>query len=217
MGIASNLGGPVPISPLYGSLQSVVLYSCSLPGRLPPMAPMPLDLNQRHKSSEEYFNLYHSVIFLLQGGFNYKISPLSSDKAGPFPFLGFFLTAPSLQPVVLCRAENQLHLPSQSWAPLGRFCCCSTRCREPAELGHGIPTGTSTAVPHQHTEEDGETPPLIWGAPGGRPQLGHRQIHEDQQVSPAPQPSFLSLHCLNSPLGIFPTWISLPVKNSSPL
>lgn len=144
MGIISNLSGPVPISPLYGSLQSVVVYSCSLPGRFPPMAPMPLDLNQRCKSSEEYFNLYHSVILLLQEGFNFKISPLSSDKAGPFPFLGFFLTAPSLQPVVLCRAENQLHLPSQSRAPPGRFHCCSMGCREPAELGRAIPTGTST-------------------------------------------------------------------------
>lgn len=103
VGIASNLSGPVPISPLYGSWQSEAVYSCSLPGMLPPMAPVPLDLNQRQKSSEAYFNLHHSVIFLLQGEFNFKISPSSPDKAGPFPFLEFLLIAPSLQPVALCR------------------------------------------------------------------------------------------------------------------
>lgn len=63
---------------------------------------MPLTLNQRHKSSEQYFSLLHIIILFLQGEFNFKISPLSSTKAGPFPFLELLLFAPSLQPVVPC-------------------------------------------------------------------------------------------------------------------
>lgn len=196
LGIASNLSGPVPVSPPYGFWQSEVVYSCSLPpGLLPPMAPTSLDLNQRHKSSEEYFNLHHSVILLLQGEFNFKISPLSVDEAALFSFPGvssdcsISAACCSLQRI----SSTFLHSPGHHRGGLHGV---SLGCREPAELGRAPPMETSAALPHQHIEEDGGTPHLIWEAYGGRPQLGLRQLHEGPStVSPAPQPVPSPLSC----------------------
>lgn len=108
---------------------------------------MPLNFNQKHKSCEEYFNLHHSVILLMQREF--KISPLSSDKAGSFSFLEFLLIAPSLQPVAA--------LPS---------CTILGTTREASLLLHGVQgacrAGSCTTDRDQHIEEDGETPQIIW-------------------------------------------------------
>lgn len=208
VGIASNLSGPVPISALYGSWQSVVVYSCSLPGALPPVAPMPLDLNQRHKSSEEYFNLHHSVILLLQGEFNFKITPLSSNKAGSFPFLEFLLIAPSLQRI----SSTFLHHPGLQQggctaAPWGAESLQSWVVHHPwgpVQLSH-----TSTLMSKTLTFISSEKLMV-----GDHSLDTGRSMRVSKSSSSAHfQPSLLSLHCPNSPLGIFPTWILLPIKD----
>lgn len=125
---------------------------------------MPLTLNQRHKSSEEYFSLLHIVILFLQSEFNFKISPLSSAKAGPFPFLEFLLCSISAACFTLWRISSTfLH---QLVHHQGGLHCSFTCCREPGELGPAPPVGTSAALPHQHIEEDGETHHLTWEAQG---------------------------------------------------
>lgn len=78
-----------------------------------------------------------------------------------------------------------------------------------------ITHGDSTAVPRQHVQEMGTA--LI--SPGELT-VGHHSLHTGRSVrvsqagqllSPFPA-LFLSLQCLRSPLGAFPTWILLPIK-----
>ena len=181
---------------------------------------MPFTLNQRHKLPEDHFNLLHIVILFLQGEF--KISPLSPAKAGPFPLLEFLLLAPPLQPVAPCKESA---LPS---------CTNLGTTREGFTAALWAAESLGSWVPH-HPWGPAQLSPASTLGRRGRPisspggdcscSTGSSMGVPAQGVgllSPLPAPSLGSLQCLSFPLGTFPTWVLLavtqerrPVESSS--